>query len=109
MKSILISLFVLIATTASALDKKAGNNVSLSVDGKDINVTFYSSDIVRVTKTPDGSNAAEVKSEVVTMKPQTDFAVDVAYGTSKVRMKSKTLMVDIDRRTGLLVFYSESG
>ena len=109
MKTILISLLVLIATTASALDKKAGNNVSLSVDGKDINVIFYSSDIVRVTKTPVGSNAAEVKSEVVTMKPQTDFAVDVAYGTSKVRMKSKTLMVDIDRRTGLLVFYSESG
>ena len=24
-------------------------------------------------------------------------------------MKSKTLMVDIDRHTGLLVFYSESG
>ena len=108
-RTLLFAVCSLFATALHASEKSAGNNVSLSVDGKDINVTFYSSDIVRVTKTPVGSNAAEVKSEVVTMKPKTDFGVDVAYGTSKVRMKSKTLMVDIDRRTGLLVFYSESG
>src|SRR5574344_1279357 len=108
-RTLLFAVCSLFATALHAEDNSAGNNVSLSVDGKDINVTFYSSDIVRVTKTPVGSNAAEVKSEVVTMKPKTDFGVDVAYGTSKVRMKSKTLMVDIDRRTGLLVFYSESG
>ena len=77
-RTLLFAVCSLFATALHAEDNSAGNNVSLSVDGKDINVTFYSSDIVRVTKTPVGSNAAEVKSEVVKMKTKTDFAVDVA-------------------------------
>ena len=50
---------IFFATALYADVNSTGNNVSLSVDGKDINVIFYSSDIVRVTKTPVGSNAAE--------------------------------------------------
>lgn len=67
-------------------------------------VTFYSPDIVRVTKYPVGSVQPETKSEVVTMSPQASLDINNNTSATAVKLSSSALTVTIDKRTGLVTF-----
>ena len=109
LKALVIATFALLSTASYADNDTNGKQMKIKADDKDICVAFFSPDIVRVTKTPEGSSAKDKKSEVVTMVPKDDFNVDIQSGTSSIRMKSKDLVVTVDRRTGLVSFASTSG
>ena len=103
-----LSVFFL-ALTVIATKAQHTNGVELTAADMNINVTFYSPDIVRVTKAPLNSKALPQKSEVVTMSPQSSLPISSSSSASTVRLKSTSLTVTVDRRTGLISFASANG
>ena len=69
-------------------------------------VTFYSPEIVRVTKTPAGTAGNTRESLVVTMTPQ-EVKVTKSENSSAVTLKSPVLTVRIDKKTGLVQFLAK--
>ena len=102
-------LFILAVGMSLVTAAQKTNGVNLTAADMNINVTFYSPDIVRVTKIPVGCKTTDKNSEVVTMSPQSTLPVAVSSSASAFRLKSSSLSVTIDRRTGLLSFVSSNG
>ena len=107
MKRILTLMFV--ALTVIAANAQDTKSLELTAADMNINVTFYSPEIIRVTKTPLGSNSPKKKSEVVTMSPQSSLAVAESSTASAFRLKSSSLSVTINRHTGLISFATANG
>ena len=109
-RQLLIALFVIMTSTAFASN---GSNTQTSTEveagGNICRVTFYTPDIVRVTKAPVGYTYKEQKSEVVTLSPNGSIPVSVTSNSTTTKMKSDALIVTIDRRTGLVSFASSNG
>ena len=107
MKRILTLMFV--ALTVIAANAQDTKSLELTAADMNINVTFYSPEIIRVTKTPLGSNSPKNKSEVVTMSPQSSLSVAESSTASAFRLKSSSLSVTINRHTGLISFATANG
>ena len=107
MKRILTLMFV--ALTVIAANAQDTKSLELTAADMNINVTFYSPEIIRVTKTPLGSNSPKKKSEVVTMSPQSSLSVAESSTASAFRLKSSSLSVTINRHTGLISFATANG
>ena len=107
MKRILTLMFV--ALTVIAANAQDTKSLELTAADMNINVTFYSPEIIRVTKTPLGSNTPKKKSEVVTMSPQSSLSVAESSTASAFRLKSSSLSVTINRHTGLISFATANG
>ena len=107
MKRILTLMFV--ALTVIAANAQDTKSLELRAADMNINVTFYSPEIIRVTKTPLGSNSPKKKSEVVTMSPQSSLSVAESSTASAFRLKSSSLSVTINRHTGLISFATANG
>ena len=107
MKRILTLMFV--ALTVIAANAQDTKSLELTAADMNINVTFYSPEIIRVTKTPLGSNSPKKKSEVVTMSPQSSISVAESSTASAFRLKSSSLSVTINRHTGLISFATANG
>ena len=107
MKRILTLMFV--ALTVIAANAQDTKSLELTTADMNINVTFYSPEIIRVTKTPLGSNFPKKKSEVVTMSPQSSLSVAESSTASAFRLKSSSLSVTINRHTGLISFATANG
>ena len=107
MKRILTLMFV--ALTVIAANAQDTKSLELTTADMNINVTFYSPEIIRVTKTPLGSNSPKKKSEVVTMSPQSSLSVAESSTASAFRLKSSSLSVTINRHTGLISFATANG
>ena len=107
MKRILTLMFV--ALTVIAANAQDTKSLELTAADMNINVTFYSPEIIRVTKAPLGSNSPKKKSEVVTMSPQSSLSVAESSTASAFRLKSSSLSVTINRHTGLISFATANG
>ena len=107
MKRILTLMFV--ALTVIAANAQDTKSLELTAADMNINVTFYSPEIIRVTKTPLGSKSPKNKSEVVTMSPQSSLSVAESSTASAFRLKSSSLSVTINRHTGLISFATANG
>ena len=107
MKRILTLMFV--ALTVIAANAQDTKSLELTAADLNINVTFYSPEIIRVTKTPLGSSSPKKKSEVVTMSPQSSLSVAESSTASAFRLKSSSLSVTINRHTGLISFATANG
>ena len=92
----LIILTSLLITAAAA---SADNRYSFTSQGLDVLVTFYSPNIVRVTKTPQGV-PYEGKSFSVIMQPQVDVGVSQQEKDRHVMLSTSRIAVVIDRRSG---------
>ena len=95
---------VLFAVIAVAAVAQKSNKVSTQAGDYQLEVTFYSPQIVRVMKYPKGKARPETKSEVVTMLPQENLNVKIGSSGNAARMSSDKLSVTIDKKTGLLQF-----
>ena len=98
-----------VALTVIAANAQDTKSLELTAADMNINVTFYSPEIIRVTKTPLGSNFPKKKSEVVTMSPQSSLSVAESSTASAFRLKSSSLSVTINRHTGLISFATANG
>ena len=72
-------LFILAVGMSLVTAAQKTNGVNLTAADMNINVTFYSPDIVRVTKVPVGCKTTDKKSEVVTMSPQSALPAAVQF------------------------------
>ena len=98
-----------VALTVIAANAQDTKSLELTAADMNINVTFYSPEIIRVTKIPLGSNSPKNKSEVVTMSPQSSLSVAESSTASAFRLKSSSLSVTINRHTGLISFATANG
>lgn len=74
----------------------------------DVQIKFYTPEIVRVTKTPDGSDVADRRSMVVTASPENVKVVrSVSDGADLY--KSSALTVKVDPSSGRVSFYKPDG
>jgi alpha-D-xyloside xylohydrolase len=102
MKKILILLAALISTAVLS-----AKEAEVTADKTVTKVTFYSPEIVRVTKTPAGEAGNTRESLVVTMTPQEGLKVTKSENSSAVTLKSPVLTVRIDKKTGLVQFLAK--
>ena len=70
-------------------------------------VSFYSPDIVRVTKPPAGEAGNTRASRVVPMTPQEGLKVTKSENSSAVTLKRPVLTVRNDKKTGLVQFLAK--
>ena len=91
---------------ASALPVVAGNVFEFKAGMSHVRLEFYTPQIVRITKTPDGVMRKETESEVVTMKPQEGLSVGLTETQQKAVMRTTELTVTLDKRTALVTFTS---
>ena len=100
MKKTLMTLFSLLVMVCGL---NAKETVEVKAGGTTTKVTFYSPEIVRVVKVLDGTAGNTRESLVVTMQPQ-DVKVQKSENSSAVTLKSSSLTVKIDKKTGLVQF-----
>ena len=100
MKKILL----LIVCMAMALVSSAQTAEITAGDGTHCRVSFYSSNIVRVTKWAATAAEPQTKSLVVTMQPQASLKVDKKTAGKNITMSAGKLSVVIDGRTGNIRF-----
>ena len=100
------NLFLTVLFAMASLAAMAQKDSKLSTQAGDyqVEVTFYSPQIVRVMKWPKGQAKPETKSEVVTMTPQENLKVKISNASSSARLSSDKLSVTVDKKTGLLQF-----
>ena len=102
MKNLLLT--TLFAMTSLVAMAQKDSQLATQAGDYQVEVTFYSPQIVRVTKWPKGQARPETKSEVVTMAPQENLKVKISNGSSSARLSSDKLSVTVDKKTGLLQF-----
>ena len=82
-----------------------GQSLSHSGNGITAEVEFYSPEIVRIVKYPAENVRPEKNSLSVTMQPRNDFKLRKSGST----IRSESLKVGIDTKTGLISFYDSKG
>ena len=95
--ALLVCLFGAIALSAQTTEITTN-------DGTHCRVSFYSPQIVRVTKWASTAQEPQQKSLVVTMQPQQDLQVSKKTAGKTVTMTAGKLSVIIDQRTGVIRF-----
>ena len=114
MKGILKAVFLsvaamLIATTSANAQhvQRTEQGIKSATQGMDIQVEFYSPNIVRVYKTPQGI-PYDKKSLVVVKSPETT-SVQFEQNGNNTRLKSSAIQVEINSQTGGIYFYNVTG
>lgn len=100
---LLLGVFYISALCSASIQNKA----EIKVNGITTQVTFYSSDIVRIVKFPSNGNQPTHQSLVVTLKPQNNLNIQSKESNSKITLSSQSLTVVIDKRTGLVQFLAK--
>ncbi len=82
--------------------------MALPAVAENVNIQFYTSEIVRVRKLPQGSIASGRESMVVIAKPG-EVKVRKSERQGKTVYKSAALMVSVDEKNGKVSFYKPDG
>ena len=85
---------------------QAKENAKVTVNGTTTSVTFYSPEIVRIVKTPEGKPGNTREGWVVTMTPE-DMNVRKSENSSAITLRSDVVTVRIDKNTGLVQFLAK--
>ena len=85
---------------------QAKENARFTANGTTTSVTFYSPEIVRIVKTPEGRKGNTREGWVVTMTPQ-DVNVRKDENSSAITLRSDVVTVRIDKKTGLVQFLAK--
>ena len=99
-------LTIMLCIAAFATGMQAQENARITADGATTSVTFYSPEIVRVVRTPEGSQGNTREGWVVTMEPQ-DVNVRKSENSSAITLRSDVVTVRIDKKTGLVQFMAK--
>jgi alpha-D-xyloside xylohydrolase len=86
---------------------KTQNGITTTVDGLTVEVQFFSPQIVRVIKAPEGTSFIKQSLSVI-KKPQA-VTLDIQQQSNAVMLKSEALQVALNVQTGKVAFYNISG
>lgn len=107
-KNILLFFMMLMMAPVLAQNvQKTAQGAKINAQGLDIQIEFYSPDIVRVYKTPEGY-PYEKKSLVVTKIPQST-AIAFSENGNRLTLKSEKLSVELDKTTGAIRYFNAKG
>jgi alpha-D-xyloside xylohydrolase len=108
-KLILLSAILIIATFSSIAQsfKKTDFGIKTNAGSTVIEIQFYSPDIVRVIKSPEGKSF-EKNSLSVVKKPQST-KLSIEQGKGFIAVKSNKIRVDVETETGRITFKDLSG
>ena len=108
MKNILWLLFVLVSNMAVGQSvQKTGFGVKAVVNDVDIEIKFYSPDIIRVIKSPKGT--AYKKESLSVIKVPSDAHLTIDQRDASVAVKSDSLTASLDLQTGKISFADRNG
>lgn len=108
MKKILFLFLVSIANTAfSQSVQKTNSGVKALVNDVDIEITFYSPNIVRVVKSPQGTTYKKESLSVIKIPSAVQLTIDQQDGLATV--KSDSLEVKLSLQTGRISFVNRNG
>jgi alpha-D-xyloside xylohydrolase len=103
----IIALLVLMAsihtTSWSQTYQKTENGIKTSVPSMDVEVQFYSPQIVRIIKQPAG-RSVKINSLAVIASPQ-KLPLAITTQKNELKVSSGPLQVTIDQQTGAIRFY----
>ena len=99
-------LTIMLCIAGFATGMQAQENARITADGATTSVTFYSPEIVRVVRTPEGGQGNTREGWVVTMEPQ-DVNVRKSENSSAITLRSDVVTVRIDKKTGLVQFMAK--
>ena len=86
---LLLAAFFCVTLFAAESEKKA----EVKVDGVTTQITFYSPEIVRVVKFPEGATWQNRQSLVVTLLPEQDMKITRKESASSITLSSNALSV----------------
>lgn len=108
MKKILFLFLVSIANTGfSQSVQKTNSGVKALVNDVDIEITFYSPNIVRVVKAPQGTTYKKESLSVIKIPSAVQLTIDQQDGLATV--KSDSLEVKLSLQTGRISFVNRNG
>lgn len=84
------------------------NGITSSVSGMNVNISFYTDDIVRVVKFPSGISWEHPNLTVLLKPNNVNFKV-IDKGPKAVELSSSKITVDYDTKTGRVTFFSNKG
>ena len=102
----IVTTFTVARTNAQSVEKTT-QGVKFSAQGLDINIEFYSSNIVRVYKTPKGVSY-DKKSLAVVKSPE-KTAVNFGKKGNNVTLKSSSIQIEVNPVTTAISFYDALG
>jgi alpha-D-xyloside xylohydrolase len=104
----ILSVYCFLAFAANSISAQNAG-IEMSVQKMDIKVKFYTPDIVRVYKTPQGSDYRK-KSESVVLQPAT-VTTEIATDDNgqSIILKSSVLTVSVDTKTGQISYFTLKG
>ncbi|MDP4202890.1 MAG: glycoside hydrolase family 31 protein [Bacteroidota bacterium] len=106
-----VSLLVFIILVAGQMlgqqYSKTGSGITASLQSMTVEVKFYSPEIVRVTKTPDGNSFTRQSLSVIKTPEKTPLKIE--GNGSVVILSSKALSVTIDLKTGKIAYNDAQG
>ncbi len=98
------------AIQTHAKERAAQTAVRRQVAGQNVSIEFYSPTIVRVVKSPTGSDAILHKgSYSVILAPQNPEDINMHETASSVSLESPFISVALDKKTGVISFASSDG
>ena len=98
----MLMLAVLFVATLSAAESE--RKAEIKVNGVTTQVTFYSPEIVRVVKYPEGAQWQSRQSLVVTLSPEAELKISRKESPTSLTLSSSALSVVIDKQSGLVQF-----
>jgi alpha-D-xyloside xylohydrolase len=101
---ILLLLAITCSQGRSQSYRRTIDGLKASVNGVDITVQFFAPRIVRITKSPAGTDFKKTSFSVIEHPAKTDFMLTSAGNT--VTLQSKGLQVRLDLQTGALQYYT---
>jgi alpha-D-xyloside xylohydrolase len=87
--------------------RTTGSGITASLQSMTVEVKFYSPEIVRVTKTPDGKTFTRQSLSVIKTSEKTPIRIE--ENGSVVTLSSKSLSVTIDLKTGKIGYNDPQG
>lgn len=102
-----IMLALLLFSMESAVEARQGNEVVRTVGDQKVKVEFYSPSIVRVLKTPVGSQVAP-RSYSVILQPEAVKGVVMSQTSSGYEISSPCMKVQVDTTTGEIRFVNRN-
>ena len=105
--SLLVLLISLHTTSWSQTYQKTENGLKTSVQSIDVEVQFYSPQIVRIIKQPSGASVKN-KSLAVIASPQ-KLPLTITRQKNELKVSSGPLQVTINQQTGAIRFYGVGG
>lgn len=107
-KSYLFILFITMSFLGYAQKwEKTQSGIKSTVNSYEINIQYYSSDIVRIQKLPLG--AISNKESLSTIKTPENTTVSIREKGDQLILKSKSVQTSLDLKTGKIAFSSVNG